>query len=100
MERELTSCEITQVETLSLSDILKLALAHDLGANHLQEYNNCKPIEFTLKSIQKDFFGVEADLIDLVVFSRIEKDHLIQDAENVSKHFFKNQSLRAPPSFS
>ena len=94
------SCETIQVKALTLSDILQLALAHDLGANHLEEFNNCKPPGFTPRSIQNDFFEVEAYLMDLVVFSRIDKDYLILDADHISKYFFQNQFLRAPPSIS
>ncbi|MCG8308781.1 MAG: hypothetical protein MI975_15410 [Cytophagales bacterium] len=47
MEGEYAECEIRATKDLSIADILKLALAHNLGANHLEEFKNCKKLEFT-----------------------------------------------------
>ena len=100
MEQKHVVCEISESKTLSLSEIIMLALAHDLGANHLEEFNNCKPLEFTVKNIQSDFCEVEAELIEIIVFLIIEGDYPRHETDDASKHIFKNQSLRAPPSTS
>ena len=52
-------CEITEAKDLSIADIIKLALAHNIGTNHLEEFKNCnKPgfpasnsFDFSLSSI-------------------------------------------------
>lgn len=100
VERKHKACEITKAKSLTLSEIIKLALAHDIGANHLEEFNNCQPVECTPRSFEDSLVEFETDFADMVTYTLAVRIYLIREFTFSSKSDGKHQSLRAPPSLS
>ena len=97
VEQEHAACEIKNAKNLSIAELLKLALAHNLGANHLEEYKNCKKLEVTRPNVNEDFTVVHE--LDYLL-------HLVSDTKNFAKIgveifdyslHLKSVPLRAPP---
>jgi len=96
-EQDHVACEISEVKALSWPEIIKIALAHDLGANHLEEYKNCPPSEF----VSKNFYQVQ-----IYLKQEIEEDYSLtcttaeiisSSSDFCSQNNLKTPSLRAPP---
>lgn len=100
VQKKHAACEISTEKALSLSDIIKLALAHDIGANHLEEFNSCQPLECTLKSVEDNTCMLKIDFIDMAILSLATEVYLLKEPSYFTEHFFRHQSLRAPPSLS
>ena len=93
-------CEITEAKDLSIVDIIKLALAHNIGTNHLEEFNNCNKLKFS-----------QGNSFDNILISILLNDSLLilplaQKMESpVNQIVFPQYtsvfaSLRAPPALS
>jgi hypothetical protein len=100
VDRKHVECEITSAKALTLSEIIKLALAHDIGANHLEEYNNCEPIQGISKDVGDDHYSLQRNADVLVIYLKNEKNYLVWEPAVRSKYFYRHCSLRAPPSLS
>ena len=95
---ECTKYELKKDRYLSLAEILKLALTHNLGINHLEEFKNCKNLEFT-KNESSCFFIFSNGILD------IRKHHITLKLDGKASSFFiltldatiKDNPLRAPP---
>lgn len=99
IEKDHAACAIKQVKNLSITEILKLALAHNLGTNHLEEFKNCKKLEFTQAKSIKDFISAEDLLaIEIIEFPTLEKRGKRQFHSSVIELILKDAPLRAPPS--
>jgi hypothetical protein len=82
----------------TLTDIIKLTLSHDLGANHLEEYNDCKPLELISTDFQGLLHKTESNefLADYIL--PINENTETTNSDLVPKYFCANTGLRAPPS--
>ena len=97
VEKEHNVCKISASEHLSLGDIIKLALAHNLGANHLEEYNPCKPLHITSIEFNWSLLRHEVLTIPAVSFSATNENSGFANANPIKQHFPLITSLRAPP---
>lgn len=98
IETKHIDCEIKDTKNLSLTEILKLALAHKLGANHLEEFKNCEKLEFTFGQKFNDFISCK----EIVIYrkgnpSEGEDENFTYTISNLLDFILKNTPLRAPP---
>jgi hypothetical protein len=82
---------------LSLLDIIKIGLTHDIGVNHLKDYSSCKTLEFFSTDDQNAEFY---KLIEHSALRSEEDDQKIYLIPNIStgRKILKTSFLRGPPS--
>ena len=100
LERAACACEVTEVQDLSMADIIKLALAQNIGTNHLEEFNNCKKHQM-LSGNYFDPIFISILLNDLLlIFPLIQR--IISSVNQIIMTGFTGaySSLRAPPALS
>ncbi len=97
LEEDHISCRIVEPENFSLLDLIKITLSHDIGDNHLKEYQTCNDLENT--SISKQYsspsyaskgFHISHILSANKLFSKTTNDASIQ-------YYNYCSGLRAPP---
>lgn len=100
VERQMGMCEISESKDLSITEIIKLSLAHNLGSNHLEEFNKLKKSTFTLKVSQKEFIGNKSISIVASNYTIAVEYVLLPEANYQDDYLFTDTQLRAPPSIS
>ena len=97
LENEYHSFSINKKESHTLSDIIKLMLSHDLGANHLEEYNDCKPLELISVDFQGLLHKTQPNEFVAVYFLPINENAETTNSDIFPQYFCTNTGLRAPP---
>jgi hypothetical protein len=97
VENEHNACEISTSKDLSLSDIIKLALAHNLGAKHLEEFKNCKKLELTHGKSFKIFIINKPEAKHTSIFTMTKQHWDLNEHEFFSEFTYSNALLRGPP---
>lgn len=100
VEKDYSICEISEAKSLSLSEIIKLALSNDLGINHLEEFKDSEVHAYKYDVLEINVIIFTVDEVKFVGFHFLNKPHLISDVELLSPHCFTSKQLRAPPYFS
>jgi len=100
VESDDNACEISENTTLSIAEVIKLALAHDLGANHLEEFENCPTLDYTSKSFHEDFTSVENEKTRVSSSVINEEKQAYSVTEHSSKYLLHAIQLRGPPGYS
>lgn len=90
-------CEISASRDLTIAEIIKISLAHNLGSNHLEEYNPCKPLHITSIEFNWSLLRHEVLMIPAVSFSVTNENSGFTNANPIKQHFPLITSLRAPP---
>ena len=93
-------CEITEAKDLSIADIIKLALAHNIGTNHLEEFNNCNKLKFS-QGNSFDNILISILLNDALLIAPLAQKIESPVNQSVIPQFTNVfVSLRAPPALS
>ena len=96
--QEHTKYEFKKESYLSLAEILKLALTHNLGINHLEEFKNCKNLEFTKNESSSVFIfsngilGIRKQYLTLIFNGKVSNFFTLSLDVTI-----KDNPLRAPP---
>jgi len=88
---------INENNNLSLVEIIKLTLSHDLGSNHLEEFDKGNITEYTFYDVYKEFEITGLPILHPKISLR---DHIVFQetyAELAHQHFIQGKGLRAPP---
>ena len=91
------ACTISEENQISPDDILKLTVAHDLEANHLEENVDCNLLEFTPSDAQEALLKTESIGLSNIAFSSIIESFIVTNSSLSSQHYFLGSGLRAPP---
>ena len=97
IERQKDMCEISVSRDLTIAEIIKISLAHNLGSNHLEEYNPCKPLHITSIEFNWSVLRHEVLTIPAVSFSATNENSGFANANPNKQHFPLITSLRGPP---
>ena len=100
VEEEHSACEISASKDLSLGEIIKLALAHNLGAKHLEEFKNCEKLEITHGKSFNVFIINEPEAKHTYIFPMTKQHWDLKDHVSLSEFSYSNALLRGPPSHS
>ena len=84
-------------EKKSFTDIIKLTLSHDLGANHLEEYNDCKQVELISVDFQRFLPIAESNKFLAGYFLSINKNTETNNSKLTSRYYYQDTGLRGPP---
>ena len=95
MEDERLSYSISKEK--SFTDIIKLALSHDLGANHLEEYNDCKQVELIFVDFLR-FPPIAESNKYLASYFLSKNENTVTNNSPVSLQYYcPDSGLRGPP---
>ena len=100
LEKDYNVYEISEARTLSLSEIIKLALTSDLGINHLEEFRDSDVQAYSYDISENDVIISTDDELKFGVYHFLTKPHLVSDEELLPPCCFTSKLLRAPPHFS
>ena len=95
MEDECLSYSIS--EEKSFTDIIKLTLSHDLGANHLEEYNDCKQVELISVDFQRFLPIAESNIFLPGYFLSINENTVTDNSQVSPQNYCPDTGLRGPP---
>jgi len=99
-ENEHSSDQITKAKHLSIAEILKLSLAHNLGVNHLEEFQNGKNVELTNE--KSCLFFIIPDLEDYQTLTILIPQQVedLTEPDTSIRFVCLNVPLRGPPTLS
>jgi hypothetical protein len=95
MEDERLSYSISKER--SFTGIIKLTLSHDLGANHLEEYNDCKQVELISVDFQRFLPIAESNKFLAGYFLSINEITVTNNSQVRPKNYCRDTGLRGPP---
>ncbi len=90
-------CKISDVKEPSLAEIIRLTLSHDLGTNHLEEYDNCNSTTISFSDIQEVLPIIRPIEFSFVTISSTGEIFKVICPEPDSQYFCSGSGLRAPP---
>ena len=98
VEKKYVAHEIRAAKNLSVADIIKLALAHNLGENHLQDFKNCNQLVLTQAKDINEFavYTQEFTYKNIAVHSVKEKEDPPKKIHSIN-YLLRIAALRAPP---
>lgn len=91
------ACTISEANQISHDDLIKIAVAHDLESNHVEENVDCNLLEFTTSDVQKALLKAETIGFSSIAFSSMIENFTIANSSLSSQHYFLGSGLRAPP---
>ena len=91
------ACTISETNHISQDDLIKLTVAHDFEANHLEENIDCNLLEFTTSDAQEALLKTESIGFSSIAFSSIIVNFIVTNSSLSSQHYFLGSGLRAPP---
>ena len=91
------ACTISETNHISPDDLIKLTVAHDLEANHLEENVDCNLLEFTPSNAQVALLKTESIGFSSIAFSSMIESFTFKNYSLSSQHYFPGCGLRAPP---
>jgi len=91
------ACTISEVNHISTDDLIKLTVAHDLEANHLEENVDCNLLEFTPSDVHEALLKTESIGFSSIAFSSMIEIFTVTNSSLSSQHYFPGCGLRAPP---
>ena len=101
IDQEHGQYEIKASKSLSLADIVKLALTHNIGVNHLEEFKNCKKLEFNKNLLSVEFI-FSPQIANLKYYSIVIQESRPDSTicPNFLEGIYNDHPLRAPPAIS
>ena len=100
LEQADSACEVTEAKDLSIADIIELALAQNIGINHLEEFNNCKKYEIPSETFFEYIMVSILPNDTLLIFPLAQQIISSVNQVVISWSPVAYTSLRAPPALS
>ena len=86
-------CRICDVKNPSLGDIIKHTLSHDLGINHLEEYENFNLMKIATPDFHDVILIKELLVFSFIIYHSVNENFPVVSSKLTSQYF----SLRGPP---
>jgi len=90
-------CKISDVKKTTLAEIIRFTLSHDLGANHLEEYNDCKQVELISVDFERFLPIVESIKFLAGYFLSINENTVANNSQVSPQNYCPDTGLRGPP---
>jgi hypothetical protein len=98
IERQKGMCEVSESRYLTIAEIIKISLAHNLGSNHLEEFNKCEKSTYIHRVSSKEYIGHESKSIKTSNYLIAMENIILPEVKDTDDYYFTDTYLRAPPS--
>ena len=90
-------CKISDVKKTTLAEIIRFTLSHDLGANHLEEYDDCKQVELISVDFQRILPIAESNKYLAAYFLSKNENTVTNNSPVRLQYYCPDSGLRGPP---
>lgn len=90
-------CKISDVKKTTLAEIIRFTLSHDLGANHLEEYEKCNSNVISFSDFHTVLPIIRPMEFSPITISSTIKIFTVTNSGLNSQYFYSGSGLRAPP---